>query len=100
MSLASRRLYIYLYIYRYIINRIKTRIILTFRCKTDDLLGDETVGCIVLIDEVKQPPFSFSCKILNPSSYPATVDQYEILIGNIVEIDISDELDLREVSHS
>jgi hypothetical protein len=53
-----------------------------------------------LIDEVKQPPFSFSCKILNPSSYPATVDQYEILIGNIVEIDISDEHDLREVSHS
>ena len=72
---------------------------LTSSCKTVDLTGAETVGCIVLVDEDKQPPLSFSCNVLNPSTYPTTVDTYELLIGNLIEVNISNDTEVREVSH-
>ncbi|XP_071154843.1 uncharacterized protein PF3D7_1120600-like [Mytilus edulis] len=65
-------------------------------CKANDIFGDETVGCIVLVDEEKQPPISFDCEIQKPSSFPNTVETYEILIGNIVKIKVQGEQAVRE----
>ncbi|CAC5381624.1 unnamed protein product [Mytilus coruscus] len=65
-------------------------------CKTNDLFGDETVGCIVLVDEGKQPSISFDCEIQKPASFPNTVETYEILIGNIVKIKVLGEHVVRE----
>ncbi|XP_063424058.1 uncharacterized protein LOC134707880 [Mytilus trossulus] len=65
-------------------------------CKANDIFGDETVGCIVLVDEEKQPPISFDCEIQKPSSFPNTVETYEILIGNIVKIQIQGDQAVRE----
>lgn len=78
---------------------IYLKCVLNFSCKANDIFGDETVGCIVLVDEEKQPPISFDCEIQKPSSFPNTVETYEILIGNIVKIKVQGEQAVREVSH-
>lgn len=68
-----------------------------FRCKTLDLSGAETVGCIVLADVDKIPPITCSCKVLNPSAYPSSVDTYELLIGNLIEVNILNIKEMKEV---